>query len=186
MMCIRPGLDLHHEEHVQALEEHSIDVQEIARQDPDAWEVRVCCQVGGIPAWRGCEPGCGQDRRIVPGTMRYPRPRSSPWMRRCPTAGVQWGSGGPLVLEQASVPGEQGAGCHDPVQPKVPGATAAPRRRSPHGRPIPVSGGQPDGAGPRPHAAAPRSRRPSRCRSGRAAPPSRTTGPSASRGGGRA
>jgi len=28
---------------------------------------------------------------------------------------------GPLVLDDAPVPGEQGAGRHDPVQPKVPG-----------------------------------------------------------------
>ena len=28
-----PGGDLHHEEHVQALEEHGVNVQEIARQD---------------------------------------------------------------------------------------------------------------------------------------------------------
>jgi hypothetical protein len=27
---------------------------------------------------------------------------------------------GPLVLEKAPVPGEQGGGCHDPVQPQVP------------------------------------------------------------------
>ncbi len=29
-----PGLDLHHEEDVQASEEHGVNVQEIARQDP--------------------------------------------------------------------------------------------------------------------------------------------------------
>jgi hypothetical protein len=28
---------------------------------------------------------------------------------------------GPLFLDQAPVPGEQGPGCHDPVQPQVPG-----------------------------------------------------------------
>ena len=32
---------------------------------------------------------------------------------------------GPLVLDQAPVPGEQGAGRHDPVQPKVPGSSRA-------------------------------------------------------------
>src|SRR5437763_17092569 len=45
--------------------------------------------------------------------------------------------------------------------------------------------GRPGGAGPRPHAAAPRSPHPSRCRCGRAAPASRTSGPSAGRGDGR-
>ena len=29
-----PGLDLHHEEHVQAPEEHGVNMQEVARQDP--------------------------------------------------------------------------------------------------------------------------------------------------------
>jgi hypothetical protein len=45
------GLNLHHEEHVQALEEHGAGVQEVTRQDPVAWEARNCCQVGD--AWRG-------------------------------------------------------------------------------------------------------------------------------------
>jgi hypothetical protein len=27
----------------------------------------------------------------------------------------------PLILDDAPVPGEQGAGCHDPVQPQAPG-----------------------------------------------------------------
>ena len=40
---------------------------------------------------------------------------------------------GPLVLDQAPVPGEQGAGCHDPVQPQVPGQQ--PRERGDH-RPV--------------------------------------------------
>ena len=38
---------------------------------------------------------------------------------------------GPLVLDQAPVPGKQGAGCHDPVQPKVPGQQ--PRQGGDHG-----------------------------------------------------
>ena len=29
-----PGLDLHHEQDVQALEEHRVNMQEVARQDP--------------------------------------------------------------------------------------------------------------------------------------------------------
>ena len=32
-MCTRPGLDLHHEQHVQAPQQHGIDVQEVAGQD---------------------------------------------------------------------------------------------------------------------------------------------------------
>jgi len=41
-----PGLDLHQEEDVQAFEEHGVSVQEVARQIPDAWEVRNRRQVG--------------------------------------------------------------------------------------------------------------------------------------------
>jgi hypothetical protein len=29
-----PGADLHHEEHVQAAEEHGVNMQEVTRQDP--------------------------------------------------------------------------------------------------------------------------------------------------------
>jgi hypothetical protein len=55
------GLELHHEEHVQALEEHGVNVQEVARQDPGC--------LGGQELRPGrrsapgcwCEPGCGQD-----------------------------------------------------------------------------------------------------------------------------
>jgi hypothetical protein len=32
-MCTVPGLDFHHEQHVHALEQHGIDVQEVAGQD---------------------------------------------------------------------------------------------------------------------------------------------------------
>jgi len=43
---------------------------------------------------------------------------------------------GPLVLDQAPVPGEQGRGRHDPVQPKVPGQQ--PRQRGDHRAVSPV------------------------------------------------
>ena len=43
---------------------------------------------------------------------------------------------GPLVLDDAPVPGEQGAGCHDPVQPEVPGER--PREHGDHGPVSPV------------------------------------------------
>ena len=56
-------------------------------------------------------------------------------------------------------------------------AAVASRRRSRRGRPSAASGGRPDDVGPRPHDAAPRSRRPSRCGCGRGAPASRKPGP---------
>ena len=43
---------------------------------------------------------------------------------------------GPLVFDQPPVPGEQGAGCHDPVQPQVPGQQ--PRQGGYHGPVSPV------------------------------------------------
>ena len=33
-MCTRAGLDLHHEQDVQALEEHGVNMQEVTRQNP--------------------------------------------------------------------------------------------------------------------------------------------------------
>ena len=43
---------------------------------------------------------------------------------------------GPLILDQAPVPGQQRAGCHDPVQPQVPGQQ--PRQRGDHRAVSPV------------------------------------------------
>jgi len=37
-----PGLDLHHEQDVKALEEDGIDVQEVGRQDPGGLAARNC------------------------------------------------------------------------------------------------------------------------------------------------
>jgi len=147
------GLDLHHEEHVQAPEEHGINVQEVARQDPGGLGGEEPPPGRGCPAWRGCEPGRGQD----------PADRSG----------------------ADAVPDAEEFALDTPVSP-APAWPATRARRSWPGRPSPVSDGRPGGAVPRPHAAVPRSPRPSRCRCGRAAPASRTTGPSAGRGGGRA
>jgi hypothetical protein len=54
----------------------------------------------------------------------------------------RWASGGvrvsPFALDQAPVPGEQGARGHDPVEPQARGTAAGPRRRSRRGRPSPA------------------------------------------------
>jgi hypothetical protein len=55
------GLDLHHEEHVQAPEEHGVNVQEVACQDPGCLGGQELPPGRRRPAWRGCEPGYGQD-----------------------------------------------------------------------------------------------------------------------------
>jgi hypothetical protein len=56
-----PGVDLHHEQDVQALEEHGVNVQEIARQDPGRLEGQELTPGRGCPARCGREPGRGQD-----------------------------------------------------------------------------------------------------------------------------
>jgi hypothetical protein len=146
-------------------------------RSPAAWAARICCQVGDAHQGAGVSPAAARIRRIVPAPVRYPRPGAHPG---CGGAALRVLPGqpphqltdllrdrrasgrvriGPRVLEDAPVPGEQGARCHDPVQPKVPGAAALPRRRPRRGQPSPVAGGRPGGAAPRPRAAAPRSRR---------------------------
>lgn len=55
------GLDLHREEHIQPLEEHGIYVHEVAGQDPGCLSGQELPPGRGCPAWRGREPGFGQD-----------------------------------------------------------------------------------------------------------------------------
>ncbi|HEY6313324.1 MAG TPA: BREX system ATP-binding domain-containing protein [Streptosporangiaceae bacterium] len=54
---------------------------------PDAWEARNCRQVGDARRGEGLSLAAARIRRIVPAPMRWPRPRSSPWIRRCPHLG---------------------------------------------------------------------------------------------------
>jgi hypothetical protein len=54
---------------------------------PDAWEAGNCCQVGDARRGAGVSPAAARIRRIVPAPIRYPSPRSSPWIRRCPHRG---------------------------------------------------------------------------------------------------
>jgi hypothetical protein len=69
-----PGLDLHHEQHAHALQQDSIDVQEITCQDPgrlSGQELRPCRR---CTARCGPEPGSGQDPadRPLPGPVPQP------------------------------------------------------------------------------------------------------------------
>ena len=54
---------------------------------PDAWEARNWRQVGDARRGAGVSPAAAMIRRMVPAAMRWPRPRSSPWMRRWPHRG---------------------------------------------------------------------------------------------------
>ena len=72
---------------------------------PRAWAVRNCRQVGDPRRGAGVSPASARIRRIVPSPMRCPRPRSSPWMRRCPSEGSAWPAAGPA---RGSPPGSAG------------------------------------------------------------------------------
>ena len=120
---------------------------------PEAWETRNCRQVGDARRGAGVSPAATRIRRIVPAPMRWPRPGVRLGCAGAPTSGSAWPAAGPA---HGSPPGSAGVPWYTP------------------GQPSPVSGGRPDGAGPRSRAAAPRSPCPSRCRSARAAPASRT------------
>jgi hypothetical protein len=149
------GLDLHREEHIQALEEHGVNVHEVARQDPGCLRDQGLPPGRGCPAWRGREPGCGEDPadgscadampeaeeltldaavsppRVLPG---QPPDQLADLLRdRRASGGIRIG---PLLLDHAPVPGKQCGGCHDPVQPQVPGEQ--PGERGDHGPVGPV------------------------------------------------
>jgi hypothetical protein len=54
---------------------------------PDAWAARNCRQAGEVRCGAGVSPAAARIRRMVPAPIRWPRLRSSPWMRRCPHRG---------------------------------------------------------------------------------------------------
>jgi len=189
-----PGPDLHHQQDMQAPEEHGVAAR--GRRPGSRPPGRTGTASRSLTArrGRGREPGSGQDPRIVPCRCGTRGRGVHPGCGGAPTAGSAWPAAGPAhgsppgpasarwdsdrstFLDHAPVPGKQGAGRHDPVQLQVPGQQ--PRQCGDHRTVSPVRSraGKPDGAAPRPHAAAPRSRCPSMCRcvSRR---PARTTGP---------
>ena len=57
---------------------------------PEAWEVRNCRQVGEARRGAGQSPAAARIRWMVLSPTRRPRPRSSPWIRRVPTADSLW------------------------------------------------------------------------------------------------
>jgi hypothetical protein len=69
------------EEHIDPLQEHGVDVQEIDGENASAWAARNCCQVGPDRRGAGCRLALIKIVRTVLGQMRCPRPRSSPAMR---------------------------------------------------------------------------------------------------------
>ena len=154
--CARGGSgSLHHEEHVQALEEHRVNVHEVARQDAGCLGGQELPPGRRRPAWCGREPGFGQDppdgsradavpeteeltldapvspSRVLPG---QPPDQLADLLRdRRAPCGIRIG---PLVLHHAPVPGEQRGGCRDPVQPQM--LRQQPRERGDHSAVGPV------------------------------------------------
>jgi hypothetical protein len=54
-----PGLDLHHEQHRQALEEDRVYVHEVIGKDAGCLGCQELSPGGRRPPWRGTEPGSG-------------------------------------------------------------------------------------------------------------------------------
>jgi hypothetical protein len=121
---------------------------------PDASEARNCRQVvthGGARARARPRPGSAGSCPRRSGTRARGAHlgcgggpiAGSAWPAAGPAhgsppgwAGARWVRVGPLVLDRAPVPGEQGAGCHDPVPPQAPGQK--PRQGGDHGPVRPV------------------------------------------------
>jgi hypothetical protein len=69
-----PGQDLYHEQHIHALEEHGIDMQEIARQDGGCLAGQELSPGRRRPPRRGIQSGGGQDPADRP--LTYPVPQT--------------------------------------------------------------------------------------------------------------
>jgi hypothetical protein len=87
----RPGLDLHHDQHVQALQQHDVNVQEVAGRMPGPWAAGNCRQVGEPAAARdrgGRRPGPGGSSPPppgVPGRAAHPGYAGSLWGANTPS-----------------------------------------------------------------------------------------------------
>ena len=70
---------------------------------------RNCRQVGDARRGAGPSPAAARIRRIVPSPTRYPRPSSSPWMRRYPQRGFCRASCSTSARTSAGTGGRPGA-----------------------------------------------------------------------------
>jgi hypothetical protein len=133
------GLDLHHEQHVQPVEQHGVDVQEVTDQDARGLSGQELPPRRRCPPGRGAEAGAGQDpadrplphpvaqpgqlaldapappARVLPCYLLHQRPHLIRDRRPSRPARIR-----PFPLDQAAVPGQQRARRHDAVQPQVP------------------------------------------------------------------
>jgi hypothetical protein len=60
------SLDLHNKEHLDAPQQHRVDVEEVARQRPLAWAPRNLCQLMFANLGAGPGPALARMRRTVP------------------------------------------------------------------------------------------------------------------------
>jgi hypothetical protein len=73
----------HGDRNAARVEKHRIDVEKVARQDAGGGVTRNWRQVGEARRRAGPSPSAAKIRRTIPSLTRYPRPTSSPLMRRC-------------------------------------------------------------------------------------------------------
>ena len=76
------GAVLDEEQHVQTAQEHGIDVEEATARIVVACPVRNARQVCPARLGAGSMPASLRICHTVDGATLYPRPVSSPWMRR--------------------------------------------------------------------------------------------------------
>jgi hypothetical protein len=103
-----PGLELQREQHIQALQQHSIDVQEVTGQYAGCLSGQELPPGRRRPPRRGPSLAAARIRRIVPSPTRYPRPSSSPWMRRYPQRGFCRASCSTRARTSAGIGGRPG------------------------------------------------------------------------------
>jgi hypothetical protein len=88
------GLDLHHEQDIQPLQQHGVHVQEIARQDAGRLGLQELPPRRRRPPRRWAEPGGGQDPPDRPLPLQPRAPMTGAAM--APVIGVSWACVGDL------------------------------------------------------------------------------------------
>jgi hypothetical protein len=73
---------LDHDENVEAAQEHGVDVGEVDGEDRVGLRDRNCRQVGLARRGAGSSPASFRIFQTVEAATVWPRPISSPWMRR--------------------------------------------------------------------------------------------------------
>jgi hypothetical protein len=103
--------DLQHEQHVQALEQDGLSMEQVAGQDPSAWAARNCCQVRLARRGAGSIPPRLRRSHTVLGARFCPSRASSPWMHRWPHVGLSAAIGRIRRRSSGTVEGRLGWRC---------------------------------------------------------------------------